>query len=169
MRYRIEPLAAGHDRRGFASGSEPLDRYFQVQVGQDVRRRVAACYVAIDLELSAIAGYYALSAGSVPLAEGPGALSRRLPRYRAVPVALLGRLAVHRNWQGQKLGAALLWDAILRATRSEVAMFALVVDAKDDQAAAFYRHQGFIAIDSLSQRLVLPLTDRTLVNNPPSH
>lgn len=61
VRYRIEPLAAEHDRRGFASGSEPLDRYFQVQVGQDVRRRVAACYVAIDLECDTISGYYTLS------------------------------------------------------------------------------------------------------------
>ena len=73
-----------------------------------------------------------------------------------IPVVVIGRLAIHKDWQGQKLGAALLWDAILRATRSEIAMFALVVDAKDDRAAAFYRHKGFVAFVGLPQRLVLP-------------
>ena len=74
-----------------------------------------------------------------------------------VPVARLGRLAVDREWQGQRLGGALLWDAVVRAQRSEVAVFALAVDAKDDAAEAFYRHHGFTAFGSLSRQLILPL------------
>jgi predicted GNAT family N-acyltransferase len=66
---------------------------------------------------------------------------KRLPRYPSVPVARLCRLAVDQD-RGRKLGSALLWDAIQRSSRSEIAVFALVVDAKDDQAAAFYHHHG---------------------------
>jgi len=160
--FVIVALAPEHDRAGFVSGVEPLDRYFREQAGQDVRRRVTACYVAVEAATRKIAGFYTLSASSVPLAEVPEQLAKRLPRYAAVPVACLGRLAVHRDYRGRKLGAALLWDAILRALRSEMGVFALLVDAKDEQAAAFYRHHGFIGLSSLPNRLVLPLT-KTLI------
>lgn len=153
-RYRLEVIA-GHDRAGFASGVEPLDRYFVTQVGQDMRRRVATCYVAVDAGTDRVAGYYTLSAAGVPLADMPADLAKRLPRYAAVPVALLGRLAVDRAYQGQKLGAVLLWDAYDRAARSELAVFALVVDAKDDQAEAFYRHHGFVPFGAATRQLLL--------------
>lgn len=159
--FCIEPLTPAHDRTGFVSGVEPLDRYFRAQVSQDVRRRVTACYVALEVATRRIVGYYTLAAGSIPLADVPEPLAKRLPRYPAVPVARLGRLAVHLDARGQRLGAAFLWDALLRAGRSELAVFALVVDAKDDQAAAFYRHHGFLAFASLPHRLVLPLVHRT--------
>jgi ribosomal protein S18 acetylase RimI-like enzyme len=157
--FCIEVLTPAHDRAGFASGVEPLDRYFREQVSQDVRRRVTACYVAVEGATRRVVGDYTLAAGSIPLAEVPEPLARRLPRYHAVPVARLGRLAVHLDSRGQRLGAALLWDALLRAARSEVAVFALVVDAKDDHAAAFYRHHGFAAFGSLARQLVLPLSN----------
>jgi ribosomal protein S18 acetylase RimI-like enzyme len=161
-RFRIENLTAAHDRTGFSSGVEPLDKYFREQVSQDMRRRVTACYVAIEAETNRLAGFYTLAAGSIPLADVPKTLARRLPRYQTVPVARLGRLAVNLSYRGQKLGGALLWDAMLRAIRSEVAVFAIVVDAKDDQAAAFYQHHGFVAFGSLPHQLILPLTNRTL-------
>lgn len=160
--FVIEALAPEHDRAGFVSGVEPLDRYFREQVGQEVRRRVTACYVAVGAVTRKIAGFYTLSASSIPLAEVPEQLAKRLPRYPAVPVACLGRLAVHQDYHGQKLGAALLWDAIVRALRSEMGVFALVVEAKDDQAATFCRHHGFIDLSSFPNQLVLPLT-KTLI------
>ena len=124
---------------------------------QDIRRRVSACYVAIDESTSAVAGYYTLAAGGVPLDEMPSQLAKRLPRYASAPVARMGRLAVDQNYRGKKLGAALLWDAVLRATQSEIAAFALVVDAKDTTAAEFYRHHGFVALDDEQRRwLLLP-------------
>ena len=165
-RYRIETLSSAHDRTGFQSGVEPLDRYFREQVGQDVRRRVTACYVALDRETPTVAGYYTLAAGSIPLAEVPAALTKKLPRYQAVPVARLGRLAVDTRYRGQRLGAALLWDALTRAIRSEVAVFALVVDAKDGQAMDFYRHFGLIEFGSLPNQLLLPLTNRLIMGLP---
>ena len=157
----IEVLASTHDRTRFSCGVGALDRYFQTQVTQDVRRRATACYVALDTATSHIAGYYTLSAASIPLIDMPEPLARRLPRYPAVPVARVGRLAVDREWQGRRFGGALLWDAFMRARRSEVAVFALTVDAKDDAAEAFYRHHGFTAFGSLPRQFILPLASIT--------
>ena len=156
--FIIEPLGPSHDRTHFSSGVEALDRYFREQVTQDVRRRVTACYVAIELTTSKIAVYYTLAAAGVPLVHMPESLVKRLPRYPSIPVARLGRLAIDKNYRGRKLGAALLWDAVMRAVRSEVAVFALIVDAKDEQAEAFYLHHGFVTFGSLPTQLVLPLT-----------
>jgi len=157
--YRIETLAVQHDRTGFSCGVGPLDRYFREQVTQDVRRRVTACYVALDTGTGAVAGYYTLAAAGIPLGDMPAPLAKRLPRYPSVPVARLGRLAVDQAHRGLQLGAALLWDAATRAARSDVAVFALVVDAKDNQAEAFYRHHGFAAFGSLPRQLILSLTN----------
>lgn len=161
MAFRLEVLRAEHDRKAFSCGVEPLDRYFREQATQDIRRRISACYVAIDEATSAIAGYYTLAAGGVPLDEMPTQLAKKLPRYASVPVVRMGRLAVDQRYHGKKLGAALLWDAVLRATRSEIAAFALVVDAKNDVAAEFYRHHGFVALDDEQRRWLLPLSNMT--------
>ncbi len=156
-RFLIEALASHHDRRSFSSGVVPLDRYFREQVTQDIRRRATGCFVAVESAAAKIAGYYTLSASDIPLAQLPDDLVRRLPRYPAVPVARLGRLAVDQAYRGQRLGAALLWDAASRAARSEVVVFALAVDAKDDSAEAFYRHHGFVSFGSLPRQLIFPL------------
>jgi GNAT superfamily N-acetyltransferase len=156
--FRIEPLSTVHNRSEFSCGIEPLDRYIKEQAKQDIRRRASACFVAVDSENGKIAGFYTLSAGAVPLPDIPEDQKKRLPRYPTVPVARLGRLAVASSYQGQKLGAALLWDAASRAARSEVMAYALLVDAKDDTAVSFYLHHGFISLGS--RRLMLPLTKR---------
>jgi GNAT superfamily N-acetyltransferase len=154
--FRVLPLEAGHDRVAFKSGSEPLDHYFHQQVTQDIRRRVASCFVALSDE-QGIAGYYTLASASVLLADLPAPAIKKLPRYPTVPTVRMGRLAVDLAFKGQGLGAALLADALSRACRSEVAAYAMVVDAKDDVAAAFYKHHGFIALPESPRTLFLPL------------
>jgi len=155
--FLIDVLGSHHVRKGFSCGVEALDQYFLAQVSQDVRRRATACYVAIETATGKVAGYYTLAASGVPLAGMPDMIIKRLPRYPSVPVARLGRLAVDLSYQGRRLGGALVWDAMTRAMRSEVAVFALVVDAKDDQAEAFYRHHGFVSFGSVYKQLILPL------------
>lgn len=157
--FLIEALSPDHARAEFSSGVEALDRYFREQVTQDVRRRATACYVALDVATAKVAGYYTLAAAGVALADLPEQLARRLPRYPSVPVARLGRLAVDQAYRGRRLGGGLLWDAAMRAVRSEIAVYALVVDAKDDQAVRFYRHHGFATFGSLPRQLVLPLAN----------
>jgi len=157
--FAIAALRPDHNRTGFRCGTPALDRYFREQVTQDQRRRAAGCYVAVETATSRVAGYYTIAASGIPLTGLPEALSRRLPRYPSVPVARLGRLAVGLDFQRRQLGAALLWDAAARAARSELVAFALIVDAKDATAQAFYQHHGFIAFGDQPLQLMFPLSE----------
>lgn len=154
--FRLALLDASVDRAAFASESEPLNRYLREQVSQDVRRRVAACFVALD-SANRIAGYYTLASTSLLLADLPTSTGKKLPRYPTVPAVRMGRLAVDQEFKGKGLGGALLADALSRAARSEIAAYALVVDAKDDKASTFYRHHGFVALPDALLTLFLPL------------
>jgi GNAT superfamily N-acetyltransferase len=155
--FVIAPLAAAHDRQTFSCGAEPLDRYLRTQATQDVRRHIANCFVASPLQSNAVAGYYTLSAASIPMAGLSAEQARKLLRYPVLPAALIGRLAVDRSFQGRQLGAALLFDAIARAIRADAAVFALVADAMDETAARFYRHHGFEEFSGRALRLFLPV------------
>ena len=154
--FRVMRLDEAHDRSSFSSGSEALDRYFHRQVTQDIRRRVAACFIAMASH-SVIAGYYTLSAASAPLMDLPEKNRKKLPRYPSVPVVRLGRLAVAKTFQGQGLGGALLADALIRVKESDIAAYAMIADAKNDSAKAFYQHHGFIPLSDSPFTLFLPL------------
>ena len=134
-----------------------LDRYVREQASQDVRRRVANCYVAIESETGAIAGYYTLAASSIGVADLPITETRRLPRYPVLPAVLIGRLAVDTRYRGRQLGVTLVVDAARRTARAELAAFTLLVDAKDDSAAAFYSKLGFLPLESRPLTLFLPV------------
>lgn len=153
--YRIE-LLGSHDRATFTSGSSALDSYLHQRAKQDMRRRVASCFVAVD-EAGTIAGYYTIAASSLVLDLLPADQAKRLPRYPAIPAVLLGRLAVAQVHQGRSLGGALVVDALLRASRAEVMAYAMIVDAKDEAAARFYEHLGFERLQDDRRRLIRPL------------
>ena len=156
---RIEPLSAAHDRAGFASGSAVLDKYFQTQASQDLKRRIATCFVAVEEGSTEVVGYYTLTATSIALSSLAEAVVKKLPRYPVVPAALLGRLAVARKHHGKGIGSLLLADALKRAARAELGVFAMVVDAKDEQAQRFYEHFGFTLLSGDTRRLCLPIND----------
>ena len=153
--FRVLPLYSAYDRAVFNSGSQTLDRYLREQVNQDMRRRVAACFVALTDE-QRIVGYYTLAAASLLLTDLPASITKKLPRYPSVPAVRMGRLAVDMTYAGQGLGGALLADALDRAARSEIAAYALMVDAIDEIAVAFYKHHGFIALSDSPMALFLP-------------
>lgn len=155
---RVDVLGAQHDRSSFASGVEPLDRYFRTQAGQDARKNMAATFVLV-LGDGSIGGYYTLSSTGVKLGEFPPQTVKRLPRYPLVPATLLGRLAVDRQQQGRGYGRFLLADALLRAVRSEIASFAIVVDAKDDAARKFYERESFLSFPDQPMKLFRPVAD----------
>ena len=155
--FRLEPLGDAHDRTGFACGQDPLDRYFQTQATQDIRRRVATCFVAVEVTTGLVAAYYTLASAGIPIIDLPADLTKKLPRYPSIPAVRVGRLAVDARFQGRGLGGALLADAVVRVMSSAAAVYALLVDAKDEKAAAFYRHHGFIALASQPRMLFLPI------------
>ena len=120
---------------------------------------MAAAFVLLDAEANSIAGYYTLSSGAVEPAALPPEVTRKLPRYPALPVVLLGRLAVDVRYQGQGLGGILLVDALRRALAHSagVAAMAVIVDAVDEQARRFYEHYGFRRFADVEDRLFIPM------------
>lgn len=155
--FTIQPLGGAHDRRSFSCGVPALDRYLHELAAQDMRRRISNCFVAVDADAATIAAYYTFAATSFPLADLPPALTKRLPRYAALPAGLIGRLAVDQRFRGKRLGSSLIMDAVQRAANADPSIFALVVDAKDDEATAFYRHLGFQSFASRPMSLFLPI------------
>jgi GNAT superfamily N-acetyltransferase len=160
--WRIAPLGAEHDRDSFHCGEEALDRYIKTKASQDIRRRVANCFVVVETNsaetgAAAIAAYYTLAATGLPFVDLPPEESKRLPRYPTLPGVRIGRLAVDQRFQGRGLGGMLILDAARRCMHAEPAIYALVVDAKDDRAVAFYEHCGFRAFVSQRRTLYLPM------------
>jgi ribosomal protein S18 acetylase RimI-like enzyme len=157
MATAIEPLGKHHDRAQFSCGNAALDDWFRHRASQDEKRNVARVFVARDDELG-IAGFYSLSAFTLAIEDVPEVLAGKLPRYDAIPAALIGRLARDERARGRGLGELLLADAvrrILTAGRS-LAVFAIIVDAKDERAAAFYESFGFRRFPTRPGRLFLP-------------
>jgi predicted GNAT family N-acyltransferase len=156
---RIAVLNDAHDRDGFTCGIESLDRYLKTQAGQDVRRKANAVFVlSRDAEPDRILGYYTLCAMAVSQGEVPEAARKHVPRYPLVSCTLIGRLAVARDQQGQRLGSILVADALRRAfeSASTVGSSMVIVDALDEAAAGYYAAHGFVRLpDSL--RLVMPM------------
>ena len=155
--FRLEALASSHDRSTFASGEALLDRYFQTQATQDIRRRIANCFVAVEIVTGQVAAYYTIASARVSTPDLPPDEAKRLPRYPTMPAVRIGRLAVDLRYQGFGLGKALLADAALKAMTAAPASFALLVDAKDDQAMKFYQHHRFRQLGGLPRVLFLPL------------
>src|SRR5579871_2885129 len=156
---RIAVLNDVHDRTGFTCGVESLDRYFKSQAGQDVRRKVNAVFVlSSEAEPKRVLGYYTLCAMAISQGEVPMAARKHVPRYPHVSCTLIGRLAIAKDQQGQRLGSILLADALLRAFESAdtVGSSMVIVDALDEAAAGFYAAHGFVRLPD-SPRLVMPM------------
>lgn len=158
--FAIELLAKTHQRGRFDCGVEALNRFIHAQARQDMDRGVAVVCVAVPADAPAqVAGYYSLASTAVRLEDLPDATRRKLPRYPLVPATLLGRLAVGRQFRGQRLGEYLLVDALRRARQASqsVASVAVIVDAKDDSAAAFYARYGFTVFPDRPHRLFIAM------------
>jgi GNAT superfamily N-acetyltransferase len=156
--YCICALDGSAPTAGFDCGEKALDEYLQRYASQDIKRGVARVFVALSAEQpQVVAGFYTLSAASIAAETLPEKWRKKLPRY-PVPVALLGRLAVHRQSHGQGLGSILLADACKRvaAASETLAVAAIVVDAKSPKAGAFYQHFGFAELPGHPGRWMLP-------------
>ena len=148
-----------HDRAGFSCGVPALDDYLHRFAVQHIRKGVTTVHVLVDETAPAIIlGYYTLSAAEVDSVELHAGERKRLPRY-PVPCFRLGRLACRADRRGTGLGKLLLAGAVERCLRArqQVAAYALIVDAKDNAAAAFYRHYGFDTCSGNPSMLYLPL------------
>jgi hypothetical protein len=159
--FFVELLSERHDRAAFACGNASLDKYLKTQAGQDMRRRVAVTFVLVSPVTSArILGYYTLCSTAIDLGEVAPAQRKKLPPYSILPATLIGRLARDITEKGRGLGEFLLIDALRRSWEQskQIASFAVVVDAIDSHAYAWYAQKWqFISMESAPNRLYLPI------------
>jgi predicted GNAT family N-acyltransferase len=155
--FKIEPLGSNHDRAAFSCGKEPLDNYLKTQARKAIEKNLAAVFVYADG--AKIAGYYTLSSFAVKLDEIPEALAKKLTKMPLVPATLIGRLSRSIEFLGKGIGEILLVDALKKAYRNskEVASWAVIVDAKDAEAVAFYKRFGFVEFPTVKTRMFLPM------------
>lgn len=156
MAVILEPLGKQHDRSKFSCGQAELDDWFRRRASQDERRNVARVFVAVSPELGVV-GFYSLSSFKLDFDDLPEGIARKLPRYDGVPAALIGRLARDSRVRGKGIGELLVADAVRRilSAAQSLAVFAIIVDAKDERAAAFYEGFGFRRFPLRPDRLFL--------------
>jgi ribosomal protein S18 acetylase RimI-like enzyme len=158
MNHASRLLASTHEKSKFSCGKEMLDNHIRNQSSQDMKSKVAACFVLTD-DHKKIKGYYTLSNGSIPRSLLPETISRSLPKYKDLPVTILGRLAIDVHFQGLGFGSQLLIDALKRSYETSVnsvASMAVIVDPIDKEAAEFYTKYGFILLPE-GKRMFLPM------------
>ena len=157
--HKIEPLGKKHDRVVFSCGIDSLDTYLQKRASQETKKKIATTFVMVTGLTSAVIGYYTLSATSFLLTDLPDETARKLPKYPNVPATLLGRLAIDSHYQRRGYGELLIIDALRRALQAttEVASYAVVVDAINECARSFYEQYEFCAFTDRKLRLFLPM------------
>ena len=156
-----------HDRASFDCGEPALNDYLVRYARQNHESGGAKTFLATSADDPArILGYYTLAPASLDYSRTPTVARRGLGRHE-VPVFRLGRLAVDRSVQGRGLGGALLLAAGRRciAVAAEVGGVALLIDAKNDAAAAWYEGYGAVRLDDAPLSLVIPLATIVAVGN----
>lgn len=157
MTIRIELFNGQAGREHFDCGVRTLNEFLARHAGQQQRKGMGKTYVALVDGEDAIAGFITLCAGQVATNALPTAL--KLPHY-PVPILRIGRLGVDQRYQGRGIGQDLLAFALRLALEfsQRIGLYAVLVDAKDERAAAFYRRLGFRPTLDDALRLYLPLS-----------
>jgi GNAT superfamily N-acetyltransferase len=155
---RIEKLHRKHAVEEFACGQTDLDRFLIRHALQ--AQQVGSALTYVGLSDQAVVGYYTLVVGEVRHADAPERVIKGMPRH-PIPLMVLARLAVHRDWQGRRIGSGLLLDALMRTLQAADigGIRALAVHAKDETAASFYRHFGFAPSPTDARHLFMLVKD----------
>lgn len=159
MNSFTEVLNKSHVCDDFTCGEELLDNYLKRQASQDVRKKLAACFVLIKKETNVIQGYYTLSNNSIPQELIPEDFKKHFPKsYHSIPATLLGRLAVDKNFMGQGIGELLLVDALKKSYEISkvIGSYAVVTDPINEKAENFYLKYGFQKLPD-SGKMFLPM------------
>ena len=155
---KIQLLEETHNRKDFACEENSLTDYIRKQVSQDIRKRLATCFVAIDNEENVI-GYYTLTSESLGRELIPDRYIKKVPKNYNAPVILLGRLARDISKKGTGLGEYLLVDALFRSYKlssESIGAMAVVVDPINEKAVDFYKKYGFEQLPD-SEKLFIPM------------
>lgn len=151
-------MQKSHNRKNFHCEEEALNHYIQKQVSQDIKRRLATCFVALD-DQNNVLGYYTLSSERLGRSSIPAKYISKIPKHYNAPVILLGRLARDLKTKGSGLGEFLLIDALIRSyilSKESIGAMAVVVDPINPNAENFYAKYGFIPLPD-SGKMFLPM------------
>lgn len=153
---QFQALTKDHNRRNFDCGVFSLNQYLQRSARQNQDKDIGRTFVLVDEGQDRICGYYTLSSSTIDFEEYPE--NTGLPRY-PIPAILLARLAVDKGRQGEGLGGDLLLHALSTARRhaDTIAAAAVVVDALDEAAQAFYEKYGFQTLNKPGRHLYLTM------------
>ena len=159
--WLISALDNSHDRSAFACGQPSLDQFLKQYAGQNQNKDLSRTFVLTHEGEARVFGYYSLTASQIDRASLPAQLRKGLANY-PVPVVRLARLALDETVKKTGLGRHMLWDALNRcvSASTSVGMFAVAVDAINEEAVAFYLHHGFVPLDD--QPLCLIITLKTV-------
>jgi len=147
-----------YDLKNFDCSEPTLNKYLTNYASQDIKRYLATVFLGVDSSnTQKVIGYYTLSANRIDISELDSEYTKKLPNYPYLPSILIGRLAVDKDYQGQKLGEYLLVDALNKSFKSEIAAFAVIVEAKNMRAVNFYKSFGFVELVDNSNKLFLPM------------
>lgn len=155
---KIQLLEKAHNRKNFTCEEDSLTHYIRKQVSQDIRKRLATCFVAID-ERQNVVGYYTLTSESLGRELIPEKYLKQVPKNYNAPVILLGRLARDISAKGTGLGEYLLLDALFRSyqlSNESIGAMAVVVDPINEKAIDFYKKYGFEQLPD-SEKMFLPM------------
>lgn len=154
------PLCESHDLTQFDCGVASLNEWLVEYAFRNQTNGYTRTFVVCPSRSSHVVGYYALASGMIVRDEVPRRLIPK-PAPREIPIALLARLAVDRRYQGQGVARCLLRSALITAASASetVAFRAVVVDALNDKAAAFYARFGFQPTRMDRLKLMLPIQD----------
>lgn len=155
LQFKVELLTVQHDRSSFDCGEPALNEFLQRQANQLQKRMVSKTYVAVD-QKNQIAGFYSLSVTQIQREQSPEQL-HQFSTYLPIPAALIGRLATSIQHQGQGVGTYLLAHALTTIKRiaENIGLAVVVVDAKNNDVAEFYKKYGFIPSSTNALRLFL--------------
>lgn len=155
----VEKLSAHHQVAKFKCGKHTLDYYLRAHALKNQLLESSQTYV-VHRNLTVL-GYMSLSFGSVSLDEIPAEMTGNMPPAYRVPIMLLARLAIDKSEQGKGLGKGLLKEAFLKTTAAAdiAGLRAILVDAIDEQAAAYYKKLGFVECPGHPQKLMISIQD----------
>ena len=156
-----EPITTSHSVESFACGIPVLDEWLKRRALKNEVSGASRTFVVCHD--GQVIGYYALATGSVEHRDAPKKLRRNMPD--PIPVMVLGRLAVDKQWQQAGLGRSLLKDAVLRtlSVSQQVGVKALLVHTLSEDARTFYAHNGFL--ESPLDPMTLVISLRAAANN----
>jgi len=159
------PITADQELANFDCGESSLNEWLKKRALKNHVAGASRCFVVCAG--TEVIGYYSLSAGAISHEAAPKAMRRNMPN--PLPILLLGRLAVDKRYHNQRIGQALLRDAMMRAVSvaGDAGVFALLLHALSDQAKQFYLSRGFVESPLQPMTLIMTIeTIRSILTEP---